>query len=107
MKICIRTEIKITFKDPTREPGKNNKNHLDVYADGVLICEAYPKNGADHATYRIKTADLTQGLDQRRLFLDLDAVTKHVRFCVEHSSRRASSLWKEAGVNNLTSSSPM
>ena len=36
----MRTEIKITFKDPTREHGRaSTKNYLDVYADGVLICE--------------------------------------------------------------------
>ena len=103
----MHTEIKITFKDPTREPGKNNKNYLEVYADGVLICEACPKRGADDTTYRIRTADLTLGLDQRRLFADLDAVAKHVRFCVGHSSRGVSYLRKEAGVKNLTSSSPM
>ena len=41
----MRTEIKITFKDPTREHGHSTKNYLDVYADGVLICEAYPGAG--------------------------------------------------------------
>ena len=34
----MRAEIKITFKDPTREHGQSTKNYLDVYADGVLIC---------------------------------------------------------------------
>ena len=74
----MRTEIKITFKDPPREHGQNTKNYLDVYADGVLICEAYPKRGADNTTYRIRTADITLGLD---------AVAKHVRFCVGNSNR--------------------
>ena len=83
----MRTEIKITFKDPPREHGQNTKNYLDVYADGVLICEAYPKRGADNTTYRIRTADITLGLDQRRLFEGLDAVAKHVRFCVGNSNR--------------------
>ena len=83
----MRTEIKITFKDPPREHGQNTKNYLDVYADGVLICEAYPKRGADNTTCRIRTADITLGLDQRRLFEGLDAVAKHVRFCVGNSNR--------------------
>ena len=83
----MRTEIKITFKDPPREHGQNTKNYLDVYADGVLICEAYPKRWADNTTYRIRTADITLGLDQRRLFEGLDAVAKHVRFCVGNSNR--------------------
>ena len=83
----MRTEIKITFKDPPREHGQNTKNYLDVYADGVLICGAYPKRGADNTTYRIRTADITLDLDQRRLFEGLDAVAKHVRFCVGNSNR--------------------
>ena len=83
----MRTEIKITFKDPTREHGHSTKNYLDVYADGVLICEAYPRHRADGTTYRIRTADITLGLDQRRLFESLDSVAKHVRFCVGNSSR--------------------
>ena len=97
----MRREVKITFKDPTRGGAKKTKNYLDVYADGVLICGAYPERGADDMTYRIRTADLTLGLDQRRLFADLDAVAKHVRFCVGNSSRRVSYLRKEAGVKNL------
>ena len=52
----MRTEIKITFKDPTREHGHSTKNYLDVYAGGVLICEAYPRRQADGTTYRIRTA---------------------------------------------------
>ena len=103
----MRTEIKITFKDPTREHGHSTKNYLDVYAGGVLICEAYPKRGADDTTYRIRTADLALGLDQRRLFESLDSVAKHVRFCVGNSSRGASYLRKEAGVDNPTLPSPI
>ena len=77
------------------------ENYLNVHADGVLICEAYPKRRTDGTTYRIRTADLTLGLDQRRLFESLEAGAKHVRFCVGNSSRRASYLRKEAGVDNL------
>ena len=98
-KISMRAEIKITFKDPTQEPGKNTETYLDVYAGGVLICEAYPKRGADDTTYRIRTADLALGLDERRLFEGLDAVAKHVRFCIGNSSRGVSYLRKEAGVD--------
>ena len=90
----MRTEIKITFKDPTREHGHSTKNYLDVYADGVLICEAYPRRQAD-------------GTTQRRLFKSLDSVAKHVRFCVGNSSRGASYLRKEAGVDNPTLPSPL
>ena len=103
----MRTEIKITFKDPTREHGHSTKNYLDVYADAVLICEAYPRHRADGTTYRIRTADFTLGLDQRRLFASLDSVAKHVRFCVGNSSRGASYLRKEAGVDNPTLPSPI
>ena len=102
----MRTEIKITFKDPTRERDQSTKNYLDVYADGVLICGAYPKRRADGATYRIRTAELTLGLDQLRLFEGLDAVAKHVRFCVGNSTRGVSYLRKEAGVDNLRLPSP-
>ena len=103
----MRTEIKITFKDPTREHGHSTKNYLDVYADGVLICEVYPRHRADGTTYRIRTADITLGLDQRRLFESLDSVAKHVRFCEGNSSRGASYLRKEAGVDNPTLPSPL
>ena len=98
--ISMFTEIKITFQDPKREHGKSKENYLDVYADGELICEAHPKHRAVGTTYRIRTTDITLGLDQRRLFEDLDAVAKHVRFCVGNSSRGASYLRKEAGVKN-------
>ena len=102
----MRTEIKITFKDPTREHDQSKKNYLDVYADGVLICGAYPKRRADGTTDRIRTAELTLGLDQLRLFEGLDAVAKHVRFCVGSSNRGVSYLRKEAGVDNLRLPSP-
>ena len=39
----MRTEIRITFKDPTGTRGQSTRNYLDVYADGVLICEALSK----------------------------------------------------------------
>ena len=54
----MRTEIKITFKDPTREHDQSTKNYLDAYADGVLICGAYPKSRADGTTYRIRQRNL-------------------------------------------------
>ena len=90
----MRMEIKITFKDPKREHDKSKKNYLDVYADGVLICVADPKHRADGTKYRIKIADISLGLDQRRLFESLDAVAEHVRFCVGTSSRGTSYLRK-------------
>ena len=101
----MRTGIKITFKDPERTHGKSKENYLNVYADGVLICMAYPKHWANGTAYRIKTEDLTLGLDQRRLFKTLDAVAGHVRFCVRNSSRGTSYLRKEADVDNPTLSS--
>ena len=98
----MRTDIKITFKDPRREHGKCKENCLDVYADGVLICGAHRKHQAAGTTYRIRTADIALGLDQRRLFESLDTVAEHVRFCVGNSSRGASYLRKEAGVDKPT-----